>query len=79
MIFHVTNAAKGFHSAALHCDVLAERTSQIELKQQVRLCVLPYVVFAVLLLLLLHVSLLGHPVLYLRASSTRFYLFGIHS
>lgn len=36
MIFHETDSAKGFHSAALHCDVLAERTAQVEFKQQVR-------------------------------------------
>lgn len=35
MMFHETDSAKGFHSAALHCDVLAERAAQIELKQQV--------------------------------------------
>lgn len=35
MIFHETDSAKGFHSAALHCDVLAERSAQIEFKQQV--------------------------------------------
>ena len=35
MIFHETDSARGFHSAALHCDVLAERSAQIEFKQQV--------------------------------------------
>eukprot|EP00892_Ulva_mutabilis_P004506 jgi/Ulvmu1/2427/UM134_0008.1 len=35
MLFHDTDAAKSFHSAAMHCDVLAERAAQIELKQQV--------------------------------------------
>jgi hypothetical protein len=41
MIFHETDAAKAFHSAALHCDVLAERAAQIEFKQQVRVSLLP--------------------------------------
>lgn len=36
MLFHDTDAAKSFHSAAMHCDVLAERAAQIELKQQVQ-------------------------------------------
>lgn len=35
MLFHDTDAAKSFHSAAMHCDVLAERSAQIELKHQV--------------------------------------------
>lgn len=35
MIFHDTDAAKAFHGAALHCDVLAERAAQIEFKHQV--------------------------------------------
>lgn len=37
-MFHDTDAAKSFHSAAMHCDVLAERSAQIELKHQVRCC-----------------------------------------
>jgi hypothetical protein len=34
MLFHDTNDAKEFHSAAMHCDVLAERAAQIEVKNQ---------------------------------------------
>jgi hypothetical protein len=69
MIFHQTDAAKGFHTAALHCDVLAERTAQIEFKQQVRFCSLPDVDFAALLRLA--VSICRYHVLCLRVGNNR--------
>ena len=36
MLFNQTDKVKGFHGSVLHCDVLAERAAQIELKGQVR-------------------------------------------
>ena len=36
MLFNETDKVKGFHGSVLHCDVLAERAAQIELKGQVQ-------------------------------------------
>lgn len=36
LLFSETDKVKGFHGAALHCDVLAERAAQVEFAAQTR-------------------------------------------